>query len=104
MATELSATDLSEWVGDDGRNETLVASCWETAITLVTNYVDPVNVPQEILDRATLEVGAELFHRKAAKNGIVQFATPDAPATRIARDPMVAAYPLLDPFVKPGIA
>lgn len=62
-------------------------------------------VPQSIMRRAILEVGAELFHRRQAPNGITQFAMPNGPApVRVARDPLVAARDLLAPFLGPGIA
>ena len=96
--------DLLEYVGAKDAQLVFVTECWDEALVLVTAYVDPVMIPAEILDRACLEVGAELFHRKSAKNGIAQFGAVDGQPVRIARDPMVAAYPLLDRFVKGGFA
>lgn len=63
-----------------------------------------VHVPVEVLNEAVLNVTAELFNRKNAKNGVLQFATPDSSPVRIARDPMVAGRPILDPFLPAGIA
>lgn len=57
-----------------------------------------------VLIRAELEVGAELYHRKNTKNAVAQFASPDGSPVRIARDPMVAAYPLLRQLVGGGFA
>lgn len=57
-------------------------------------------IPVEVYDRAVLEVGAELFHRKASRNGVAQFATGDSVSPmRISRDPLVAARGLLAPFL-----
>jgi len=57
-----------------------------------------------VLERAYLEVGSELFHRRSAPNGVMQFTTLDGSAIRVARDPMVGAYPLLKRFVGFGLA
>ena len=65
--------------------------------------VSPLPLP--IVNRAILEVGAELFHRRQAPSGISQFATPDgSSAVRVARDPMIAARDMLAPFVGRGVA
>jgi len=62
-------------------------------------------VPATALLRARIECGSELFHRRSAPNGIAQFATLDGgSAVRVARDPMIAAYPILTPWVGQGIA
>lgn len=85
--------------------EAFAASCWAQAEALVAQHIGDADVPAPISDRAALEVAAELFHRRQAPNGISQFATPDGGgAVRVARDPMVAAYPLLAPFVGRGLA
>ena len=64
-----------------------------------------MTIPEAVLRRAILEVGSELFHRRQAPNGFPQFATPDGgQAQRIARDPMVAARPILAPFLPMGFA
>jgi hypothetical protein len=55
--------------------------------------------------RAILECGSELFYRRNAPSGITQFATPDGQsAVRVARDPMVGAYPILAPYMAAGFA
>lgn len=100
----LTAADLLTYVGAKDAQLVFVTQCWDEAVVLVTAYVDPVMIPEEILDRAIQEVGAELFNRKSAKNGIAQFGAVDGQPVRIARDPMVAAYPLLDRFAGGGFA
>ena len=60
---------------------------------------------EPLADRVIRRIGqaAELYHRKNTKNGIAQFAVPDmASPIRIARDPMVAAYPILNRFLMRG--
>lgn len=100
----MTAADLTAYVGAPPSDDAFVGACWVTAVELVTRYVGGATVPGEITDRATLEVGSELFHRRQAPNGIAQFASPDGgAAVRVARDPMVAAYPLLAPYVGLGV-
>jgi len=71
----------------------------------VNRFIGVAVVPADVLDRAKIECGSELYHRRSAPNGIAQFATLDGgSAIRVARDPMVAAIPLLQPFVGLGIA
>lgn len=106
-------TDLKEFVSAGNGKDDFVQSCYTQAAALVTNYNKawdsdlatyvPSAAPDEVVDRAVLNVGAELYHAKDAKNGISQFASFDgANAARIARDPMVAAYALLAPWVVSG--
>jgi len=104
VTTTMSATDLATFVRANDTDAPFVEQSWDQAVALIAGFVGTADVPAEVLQRATLEVGAELFHRRATKNGVAQFATPDAAPVRIARDPMVAAYPLLAPFVGGGFA
>lgn len=100
----MDATDLQTYVNAAGGDTEFIEQCWAQAVTLVAGYVGLSVVPADVQDRATLEVGAELFHRKSTKNGVAQFATPDGNPVRVARDPMVAAYPLLGRYVGGGFA
>lgn len=86
-------------------DEAFVADCINQSVALVERFIGEASVPSAIVDRAVLEVGSELYHRKQAPNGIAQFATADGQsAIRVARDPMIAAYPILQPFTGVGIA
>lgn len=61
--------------------------------------------PVELRRRAVLEVGADLYHRKAAKNGISTFGdNPDVPPIRIRRDPLDPARALLVAYLPGGFA
>lgn len=82
-----------------------VAECVEAATDLVAEHVGAAKVPESVMARAVREVGAELFHRKSAPSGVKQFATEfGGTPLRIARDPMVAARPLLAPYLPGGFA
>lgn len=106
----MSSSDLRKYVNSshDG-DEDFIVQCWAEATELVRRYVRGVEhfefMHSEVFQRAVLEVGAELFHRRNAPGGITQFATIDGTApVRMARDPMVGAYPILDPFLPGAIA
>ena len=101
-------TDLQAYVGAPDSDALFVEQCWDEATALVSAYVGtstPVTViPAEISDRAVLEVGSELYHRRQAPNGVAQFSSLDGSPVRVARDPMLGAYPLLNRFMAAGIA
>lgn len=97
---------LKAYVGAHGNaDDDFIDACWHEAVALVAAYVGSATVPTEVLNRAYLECGSELYHRRSAPNGVAQFATMDGgSAIRVARDPMVGAYPILRKFVGFGIA
>lgn len=99
--------DLKAYVGAPDSDNAFVATCWTEAHALVDKFcgVAVADVPAAVLQRAKVECGSELFHRRSAPNGIAQFANLDgSSAVRVARDPMVAAYPLLTPYIGLGVA
>lgn len=78
--------------------------CVDEALALVNRACGDHDVPAEIRERAVIEAGSELFHRRQAPNGISQFAAPDGSAQRVARDPMNAARAILQPYLPLGFA
>jgi hypothetical protein len=78
-----------------------VTRCATEAAALVDNFIDAVKtlVPAEIRARAILEVGADLYHRKTTRMGVVGFEGQDATPFRVSSDPMRAAYPLLRQYI-----
>lgn len=99
-----SAADLQAYVNANSSDEAFVTTCLAEATALVQAYVGTAVVPPVVLDRAVLEVGSELFHRRQAPSGVAQFAALDGAPIRVARDPMVGAYPLLARYVGGGFA
>lgn len=81
-----------------------IGRCVDEALALVDAATGVYAVPTEIHDRAVIEAGSELFHRRAAPNGISQFAGGDGTPMRVARDPMNAARAILAPFLPMGFA
>lgn len=101
----LTWTALKTYVNAPTADDAFVTQCFNEAIALVTKFTGTATVPEAIVDRARIEVGQELYSRRAAPNGIAQYATFEgASAIRVARDPMVGAYPILQPYVGQGIA
>lgn len=96
---------LSTYVGDLPVNE-FMTECVIEADALITGQVGGAVVPESVRDRAVIEVAAELFHRKSAPNGIKNFADgfDGAAAIRVARDALVAARPLLAPYLPLAIS
>lgn len=95
--------ELKSYVGAQSVDDDFVDSCWHEAIALVDGYVGTADVDADVLNRAYLECGSELYHRRSAPNGVAQFATMDGgSAIRIARDPLVGCYPLLSRFMPAG--
>lgn len=83
-----------------------LTECVSVAAHEVDRYIGASLVPEKVRERAVLEVAAELYHRRSAPNGIKNYADgfDGVAAVRVARDAMVAARPLLAPYLTPGIA
>lgn len=98
-------TTLGEFVQDKGENPVFVAESEAEAQELIDRRIRGYEnrVPPVIIRRAVLEVGADLYNRRQARNGIVGFETVDLQPLRIARDPLKAAYDLVDPYLGPVI-
>lgn len=88
-----------------GADVEFIAECLAQATELVEIACGEAldRVPPTVLDRAIIEAGSELYNRRSAPNGISQFAAADGSAIRVARDPMVAARPLLQPYLPLGV-
>lgn len=98
-------TTLAQYVKASDRDAEFIAQCEKRAAALVAARVSGVDVPADILDLARLEVGADLYHRRDARNGVAGFDQADAiQPVRIARDPMRAADDILRPFLGMAIA
>ena len=98
----VTVEQFQNYVGtkEDG---TFVEQVLTSSRLIVSNYIGQTSVPSTIVDQAVMTVASELFHRRSAPNGIAQFATMDGSPVRVAKDPMNSVYPLLMPFLKPGI-
>ena len=91
-----------------GANAAFIESCADEAVELVDNECGAAidDVPVAVLQRAYLECGSELYQRRAAPQGVTQFASPDGGATplRTSRDPLSGARLILRPYLPGGFA
>jgi hypothetical protein len=106
MADETGTPTTLEWfvqaVDDDAPFAAESAADGKTMVLNIIGAENPYGVPENIVARACLEVGADLYYRKASRNGVATFGGGDMPSPepfRINRDPMQAAYPILRPFL-----
>ena len=99
MASETELAALSDYVGSPSND--YMAGCIDVAGNLV-DQEKPAGLPEEVRNRAVMEVAAELWHRRNAPNGIKSFGDLDgAGVIRVARDALVAARPLFEPWTNP---
>lgn len=97
--------DLVAFVGASQSDAAYAGTCVAVAEALVAQYVGDAEIPEAILDRAVLEAGSKLFHRRQEPNGSAQFATPEGAAPiRGPLDPMVVVRPLLAPYLPLGFS
>lgn len=101
----VTVEQIRSYVGASANDDPYIADILQQSSALVYRHVGSsiTTIDSGILDRAILECASELFHRRQAPNGIAQFGTPDGSVVRVARDPMVGAYPILAPFIRGGI-
>ncbi|MFV0315491.1 MAG: hypothetical protein ACK5O2_00820 [Microthrixaceae bacterium] len=71
---------------------------------LADGGADLATIPDVIAEEAVIEAGAAVYYRRTARNGIVTLGTGEAIPMRIAKDPLSLVYPILAPYVKPGLA
>lgn len=86
------------------QGDAYAVQCAGEAAAMVNTHLGTVTVPASVLERAVLEVGAELYHRRQSRNGISQMQDLDMAPMRIARDPLKAAYDILRPYTGPALA
>lgn len=106
MVDTTPATDLSWYVDAIGEDAQFAAESKVDAAELVDNFVgatNPYGVPAGVVARCILEVGADLYYRKASRNGIVGLEGADPQPFRLNRDPMAAAYPMLRQWIPVGL-
>lgn len=89
-ASTIEPTDIADMVDD--------------AVQMLQAYVGSSEIPGRIATRAVLEIARELNTRALNPGGVFSaFADAGSPV-RLARDPLRAVYPMLAPYVRPGLA
>lgn len=106
-ATDEVAAALAPFVGARAVDP-YISQCAVEAVDMVLHYIGAEKdaIPASVFHRACVEVGADLYHRRSARNGIAGFEDTDITSApvRINRDPLVPARPILAPYMKVGIA
>lgn len=101
------ATTLDWYVQARGDDEPFAEESATVATTMVNDFIggesNPFGVPAEVVARAVLEVGADLYYRKASRNGVATMDGVEPQLFRLNRDPMAAAYPLLRRYLVMGL-
>lgn len=88
------------------QGDAFIEECIAEAAALVDHWcgTSVALVPTEVLYRAYVETGADLYYRKQAPQGVSQFTAVDGSAIRLRRDPLDAARPMLMAFLPGGFA
>lgn len=101
------ATTLDWYVQALGDDTAYAAESAQVASQMVTDFIggssNPFGVPASVVARAVLEVGADLYYRKASRNGVASIEGVEPQIFRLNRDPMAAAYPLLRRYLVMGL-
>ncbi len=105
--TTPATTDLTWYVNAIDADQPFAATSETVARQMVTDFIggenNPFGVPETVVARAVLEVGADLYYRKASRNGTVTIGGVEPQMFRINRDPMAAAYPMLRRYLVMGL-
>lgn len=98
--------DLFDFVRASERDRTFVNDCKARASRLVNDRVSGAEVPDSVLSAALLEVGANLYQRRMSSIGTSSYGDPETMGNpmRPALDPMTPAWPMLRPYLGPGLA
>lgn len=102
---------LAAFVKAPESDQEFLQDCTNTARQLVTEAADATGgrfnagttyraLPDDVYDRAVIEVAADLYHRRQTRLGVAGFADNDLNPIRITRDPLAAARGFLAPYLK----
>lgn len=98
--------DLSAYVRASDRDEAFVTECAARAAHLVSDKLGAATVPTSVVSTAILEVGANLYQRRVSAIGANNYGDPETMGNpmRPALDPFTPAWPILRPYLGPGLA
>lgn len=102
QGTAPTIAELSEYVGAGASDAAQLGANLATAVELVTMAIGSASVPAPVQREAVMQTAAAIFHRRQAPNGIADFG--EAGPVRVSRDPMLAARPILAPYIAGGFA
>lgn len=98
--------DLAGYVRASERDHAYVEETKARAAQLVSDKVGAATVPKTVLSAAILEVGANLYQRRVSAIGTTNYGDPETMGNpmRPALDPLTPAWPMLRPYLGPGLA
>lgn len=87
------------------QDDAYISQCLAEAEELVDAFTAGEDIPVISKNKAKLLTLSALYHQRNAPNGIQQFADFGGAVNvvRVARDPMIAAYPILARFMVIGL-
>lgn len=94
---------LKAYIRASDDDDDFVEECFNEAVEFVTDYVGDKFVPEIKLDAAIKVTGRDLYAQRDSPQGVGQFSDTNDTPIRVARDPLVAAKPILRKYVQ-GIA
>ncbi|WP_114856467.1 hypothetical protein [Brachybacterium sp. YJGR34] len=102
----MPTVDLQHYVRASQHDSAFVTECETRAAQLVADKVGTATVPPAVLSTAILEVAANLYQRRQSSIGTQSFGDPETLGNpmRPALDPLTPAWPLLRPYLGPGLA
>lgn len=79
---------------------------WDQAAELLAKYIGEATVPESTVTRCTLDVADRLHTLEVSPNGQPLYVDLDGGSgvARIARDPLIGVYPILDRYLPGGFA
>lgn len=102
MIVSVGTAELARFVSAP-QEDPYLSECVTEATELVGKLAGDrlPTIPGPVADRAILEVAADLYHRRATRNGIAGFDDTEISAApvRINRDPLTPARPILAPWI-----
>ena len=98
--------DLQTYVRANDRDSVFVGECEARAAHLVADKIGSATVPKLVLSTAILEIAANLYQRRVSAIGTTNYTDPETMGNpmRPALDPFTPAWPILRPYLGPGLA
>ena len=103
---DMPAVNLASYVGASQHDQQFIEATAAVAAAMVQKRIGSSYVPPSVLSAAILAVGANLWQRRVSTIGTTAYGDPETMGNpmRPALDPMTQAWPLLRPYIGPGIA
>lgn len=97
----MPAQDLADYV--NATLDDFITGCYNDAESQVDAFIGNATVSANVRNRCILMCGSEMYHARQAPNGIAQYNDMTGAPVRIARDPMLSVYALLQQHMVTGL-